>query len=235
MEHVLFAFAIFIANIIQGLTGFAGSLLAMPPSIKILGLIPAKVAVNTFGLVSSAILFVKNFRKLEWKEAVKIILLMGVGLAIGMALTNIVEGNILLYIYAAFIILVALKEMFYKGALDFNEVGLIIVLLLAGLFQGLFVSGGPLLIIYVSKKIKDTDAHRGTLGLIWIFMNAFMMVQQIAGGLFTPANVVNILIGLPAVFLGVWIGGRLARKLDRQKFLRIVYVLLIVSALSLVL
>lgn len=30
MEHVLFAVAIFIANIIQGLTGFAGSLLAMP-------------------------------------------------------------------------------------------------------------------------------------------------------------------------------------------------------------
>lgn len=42
MEHVLFAVAIFIANIIQGLTGFAGSLLAMPPSINILGLIPAK-------------------------------------------------------------------------------------------------------------------------------------------------------------------------------------------------
>ena len=76
MEHVLFAVAIFIANIIQGLTGFAGSLLAMPPSINILGLIPAKVAVNTFGLVSSAILFVKNFRKLEWKEAIKIIILM---------------------------------------------------------------------------------------------------------------------------------------------------------------
>ena len=54
MEHVLFAVAIFIANIIQGLTGFAGSLLAMPPSINILGLIPAKVAVNTFGLVLSS-------------------------------------------------------------------------------------------------------------------------------------------------------------------------------------
>ena len=85
MEHVLFAVAIFIANIIQGLTGFAGSLLAMPPSINILGLIPAKVAVNTFSLVSSVILFVKNFRKLEWKEAVKIIILMGLGLGTGIA------------------------------------------------------------------------------------------------------------------------------------------------------
>ena len=146
-----------------------------------------------------------------------------------------VEGNTLIYVYSSFIILVALKEMFYKGSLDFNEIGLIIVVLLAGIFQGLFVSGGPLLIIYVSKKIKDADAHRGTLGLIWIFMNGSMMIQQIAGGQFTPANIMNILIGLPAVFLGVWIGGRLAQKLDRQKFLRIVYVLLIISALSMIL
>ena len=65
----------------------------------------------------SVILFVKNFRKLEWKEAVKIIILMGLGLGTGIALTNIVEGNILLNIYAVFIILVALKEMFYKKGL----------------------------------------------------------------------------------------------------------------------
>lgn len=235
MEHVLFAIAIFISNIIHSITGFAGSLLAMPPSIILLGQDAAKVAVNAFGFVSSTILFAKNFRKLDWKEAIKIILLMGVGLVGGMVLANVVEGNTLLYIYAAFIILVALKELFYKGSLDFNEIGLIIVLLLAGLFQGMFVSGGPLLIIYVSKKIKDTDAHRGTMGLIWMSMNGAMMIQQIAGGQYTPANIVNILIGLPAVFLGVWIGSFLAKKLDRKKFLRIVNVLLIISALSMVL
>lgn len=66
-------------------------------------------------------------------------------------------------------------------------------------------------------------------------MNASMMIQQISSGLFTTSNITNILIGLPAVFLGVWIGGKLAQKLDRQKFLRIVYILLIISALTLIL
>lgn len=235
MSQILFAAAILIANIIQGLTGFAGSLLAMPPVINIIGLSSAKVAVNTFGLVSSTMLFVKNFRRLEWKEAIKIIILMGLGLGIGIALSIVVEADFLLYIYAAFIILVALKEMFYKGSLDFNDVALIIVVVLAGVFQGLFVSGGPLLIIYISKKIKDSDAHRGTLGLIWIFMNGSMMIQQIMGGQFTQENITNIIIGLPAVFIGVWIGGKLAKMLDRQKFLKIVYILLIISAASLVL
>ena len=123
--------------------------------------------------------------------------------------------------------------MFYKGALDFNEIGLIIILFVAGLFSGTLCFRRSSAYHLCIQEIKDTNAHRGTLGLIWIFMNASMMIQQISSGLFTTSNITNILIGLPAVFLGVWIGGKLAQKLDRQKFLRIVYILLIISALTL--
>ena len=50
---------------------------------------------------------------------------MVVGLIAGIYLSNIVESTILLKIYAVFIILVVLKDLFYKGDLDFNEVALI--------------------------------------------------------------------------------------------------------------
>lgn len=164
MENLLFSIAIFIANIIQGLTGFAGSLLAMPPAIKLQGLETAKVAVNTFGLISSTILFVSNIKQIDFKEAIKIIIIMGLGQFGGIFLAGAVDSTYLLRIYGAFIILVALKEMFYKGDLDFNDIGLIAVVIGAGIFQGLFVSGGPLLIIYVSKKLKSSNQMRGTLG-----------------------------------------------------------------------
>ena len=233
MSNLFFVIAIFIANIIQGLTGFAGSLLAMPPSINLQGLITAKVAVNTFGLISSTILFVSNYKKIDKKEAGKIIVLMGIGLVAGIYLTDVLKSDILLKIYAVFIICVALKEMFYKGTLDFNAAAMIIIVMVAGVFQGLFVSGGPLLIIYVSKKIKDSDQMRGTLGLIWIMMNGSMMLSQIMAGQFTQHNIIVTALGLPAVFAGVAIGGKLAKILDRQKFLKVVYVLLIISAITL--
>lgn len=231
--NLLFFIAILIANIIQGLTGFAGSLLAMPPAINLQGLVTAKVAVNTFGLISSSILFVQNMKKIDKKEALKIIVLMGAGLVTGIWLTGIFTSDILLKIYASFIILVALKEMFYKGKLDFNNIALLIIVFVAGIFQGLFVSGGPLLIIYVSKKFQNSDEMRGTLGLIWIMMNGSLMVSQIMQGQFTPHNIMITLVGIPAVFIGVAIGSRLVKKLDREKFLKVVYVLLVISALTL--
>lgn len=70
-NNLLFGLGIFIANIIQGLTGFAGALLAMPPSIHLQGLATAKVAVNTYGLVSSLIIFSTSYKNIDWKEARK--------------------------------------------------------------------------------------------------------------------------------------------------------------------
>lgn len=231
--NLLFGLGIFIANIIQGLTGFAGSLLAMPPSIHLQGLDTAKVAVNTYGLISSLIIFSKNYKQIDWKEAKKLLVLMGIGLVSGIYLSTVVESAILLKVYAAFIILIAFKEMFYKGELDFGDKALIGVVILAGIFQGLFVSGGPLLIIYVAKKLKEKDQIRGTLCFVWIFLNGYMMVSQFMTGQFTAHNTIVTLIGLPGVFLGVAIGGYLAKILSKEKFLKVVYVLLSISGFSL--
>lgn len=233
LNNLLFGLGIFIANIIQGLTGFAGSLLAMPPFIQLQGLITTKVAVNTYGLVSSTIIFATNYKNIDWKEARKLIVLMIVGMIVGIYLTDAVQSDILLKIYAVFIILVVLKDVFYKGLMDFNDAALIVIVLLAGVFQGLFVSGGPLLIIYVSKKLDKPNQIRGTLSMIWIFLNGYLMANQIIGGQFTQQNIIVTLIGLPFVFIGVAIGSKLASTIDKEKFMKVVHVLLIISALSL--
>ena len=235
--NILFGFGIFIANIIQGLTGFAGSLLAMPPSIHLQGLLTAKVAVNTYGLISSLIVFLSTYKMIDWKEAKKLLILMGIGLVSGIYLADVATSGghtgLLLKVYAIFVIAVALKEMFYKGDLDFGDKALIVIVLIAGLFQGLFVSGGPFLIIYVAKKLHDKDKIRGTLCFVWIFLNGYMMIDQLLKGQFTPHNTIVTLIGLPGVFAGVAIGRYLAKVISKEKFLKVVYVLLVISGASL--
>lgn len=232
-NNLLFGLAIYIANIIQGITGFAGSLLAMPPSIHLQGLATSKVAVNTYGLISSAIIFSKTYKNIDWQEAKRIVFIMGSGLLGGILISKFSSPTILLKVYALFVVAVALKEMFYKGALDFSDKGLIIVLIIAGLFQGMFVSGGPFLIIYAAKKFKDKDQIRGSLCFVWLFMNGSLMLSQIMGGDFNSHSLLITLIGLPGVFLGVATGGYLSKKLSKEKFLKFVYVLLCIAGTSL--
>lgn len=46
MKDIIFLIVLFIANVIQAITGFAGTVLAMPASMFLLGVDNAKVVLN---------------------------------------------------------------------------------------------------------------------------------------------------------------------------------------------
>lgn len=52
MKELLFLLVLFVSNVIQAITGFAGTVLAMPPSVYLLGLDHAKVVLNFFLMVT---------------------------------------------------------------------------------------------------------------------------------------------------------------------------------------
>ncbi|MBQ3904036.1 MAG: sulfite exporter TauE/SafE family protein, partial [Eubacterium sp.] len=52
-KDVLFVIVVFISNVIQSITGFAGTVLAMPFSIMLVGYGTAKPVLNVIGIVLS--------------------------------------------------------------------------------------------------------------------------------------------------------------------------------------
>ena len=50
MNYILFLLVILLTNIIQGITGFAGTILAMPPGLMLVGYPVAKPVLNVLGL-----------------------------------------------------------------------------------------------------------------------------------------------------------------------------------------
>jgi len=234
-NDILFPIAILLANIIQGITGFAGSLLAMPPAIHLQGLDTARVAVNFYGLLSCTWIFLQSYKQINWKEAAKMTVGMLVGLVIGIYLFATFNASILLTIYSTFVIGVALKGLLVKGETKIPEIVLILVLVIAGVFQGIFVSGGPLLVIYAATKLKDKTLVRGTMSIVWIILNGSLAIQQAVAGQFTPEVIKVTLLGIPGMYLGVWLGTKVFQKLSGDKFMKLVYLLVIISGSSLLL
>ena len=103
----------------------------------------------------------------------------------------------------------------------------------------MFVCGGPLLIIYATKKLKDRDEFRSTLSMVWIVLNTVNLVRDIIAGAFTADNVGHLMIVLAislAVLLGaIIIGNLVAKKLNKKAFMLITYILMVISAVSLIL
>ena len=68
MKELLFLLVLFVSNVIQAITGFAGAVLAMPPSVYLLGLDHAKVILNAMAWLSGLMIAVTGYRHINWKE-----------------------------------------------------------------------------------------------------------------------------------------------------------------------
>ena len=257
-RYTLFFVVIFFANIIQAITGFAGTTLAMPFSIILVGGEEARVILNILGIVSSIGVVILNRKSIVWKEVLKICLVMGVGMAIGFVIIHFanVPKQILYFILAGVILLFAaigVYNTFFKKEKEriegeeepvdkyatIREIGLILLLVAAGVVHGMFVCGGPLLIIYATKKLSGRDEFRATLSMAWIVLNTVNLVRDIIAGAFTPENVGHLMIvlaiALSTLLIAILVGNFVAKKMNKKVFMIVTYVLMVISAISLIL
>ena len=108
-----------------------------------------------------------------------------------------------------------------------------LILILSGIIHGMFVSGGSLLVIYMAERLDDKTAFRSTLSAVWVILNGILLVTQIFSGDITGEVAMNQLIALPVLFLAMYIGSVLFKRMEQRTFLIITYILLLISGISL--
>ncbi|MEG0127073.1 MAG: TSUP family transporter, partial [Clostridia bacterium] len=76
-------------------------------------------------------------------------------------------------------------------------------------------------------KLRDQQQFRITLSLIWAVLNLIYACIAFQAGHFTGDVVEIILMCIPAAIVAMWLGNRLQKKISREKFLKLTYVLLL--------
>ncbi len=232
---ILFILIIFLSNIIQTITGFAGTVLAMPLSLKLEGADVAKPVLNLVALLVCIYIVIRNFKDISWKHLLIILLCVGTGFGLGFLVEMIpIESKILLYIYGGIVIVMAIVFFF----IDFEKVNIpkwimIIFLILGGIIHKLYISGGPFVVIYGLHEIKEKNSFRATLSSLWIVLNSMLFTTQMVNGLFTSHVWILFGIGAGATILSLIIGSFIAPKLSKKLFMKITCLLLLISGVTL--
>ena len=239
VKNILFCVVVFLTNVIQCVTGFAGTVLAMPFSVLLVGYDVARPILNLLGLLASVYVVAVCFRAVQKKELLKMTGIMLIGMAAGVVLKRFFTGDPTLLYRTLGMLVIAFAVM--NAALFFTKredvrlpasVG-VLLLVAAGVVHGMFVCGGPLLVTYASGKLRDKDAFRGTLSAAWILLNGVLFATDILGGAFVPSTVRLSLVSVPVLALALVLGSRIAKKLDRRAFLVLTYILMLISGVSL--
>lgn len=247
-NQILFYIVILLTNIIHGITGFAGTILAMPPSLMLVGYDIAKPILNVLAIFSGVYVFVGNYKKIAWKELARIVVVMALGIFGAVFIKGLFVGKEhLLYKLLGLLVIGLSVQGFYKlvhkpGAkteLPAEEqgskgnVGTYALLVLAGIIHGLFVSGGPLLTGYMTRRIKDKTVFRATISTVWVFLNTLVFLEDIQAGLWVPSTVKMLAISVPFLLAGMFIGSKLVARMSQLVFMKLTYILLFISGLSL--
>lgn len=235
-----FCLIILVSNIIQGITGFAGTLIAMPFLIMLIDLETAKQVLNLLGILGSLWIISRDFQYVNWEQVKKILLIMSVGLIIGIVSYNYLPTQILLLLFPLFVLFVGLKGLFKNIKVpskkkETSKVFDTLLLLAAGIIHGLFVSGGPLLVAYATDHMKNKHEFRATLSSVWLVLNSFMLIQSLLAGDITRAMGSYMLLAVIPLFMGIIVGGILLKKMSQKTFMLLSYGLLVFSGISLLL
>lgn len=235
IKDVLVLLILFGANLLQAITGFAGTLISMPPVIRLIGIDEAKALLNAIAQISSFMIVITGWRKINWKEFWKMFVFMAAGMVTGIWLFGIFPVRRLLIFYGGMIILIALWKLFGKKEISLPKSGMLLVIFAAGIIHGMFVSGGALLVIYAASVLREKEEFRATIALIWVTIGCYITGVQVQAGYFNSHVIFLMLVGIVPVFLGTWIGTKLVKKIRQDVFMKITYVLLLLSGIMAIL
>lgn len=94
-------------------------------------------------------------------------------------------------------------------------------------------AAGSLVSLYLLEQNMEKRAYVGTRAWVFFMLNIMKMVALLVLGLSTSASFEASLYGLPALFVGMWLGHTFLKKLNMQQFKNIVRGAISVSAANL--
>lgn len=217
----------------------------MPFSIMLVGFDVARPILNVLGIVASVIIVAQKRQFVNKKELLKITCIMLAGMVPGFLIINHFSVNSgVLYKTLGIIVIgfTALgiirsrrqgKNNDKKQKRLFNDIVMYGLLLLSGIVHGMFVCGGPLLVVYANDKLKDSDEFRSTVSAVWIVLNSINMFTDIGAGRFNGNTVILLLISTAVLFLAMLIGNLIYKHMNKKAFMVLTYTLMAISGVSL--
>lgn len=233
---------VILANFAEAITGFGSTVITLTLGARfqpIESLIPVIVPLN---LLLSAYLVFKYLSFLNQTILFKKILpIVGLGMAVGISLQSKLQGDglfqkifgLLVFIYALTQLILGFKKTQKQTPTAPHPFGSFLLLFSGGIIQGIFASGGPLVVTYGSKVLRDKKQFRTTLSALWLILNLVLTLTFLRQNKITTETLLESAKLLPAILIGLAAGELSHSRISEVYFRRLVFFLLTLAGFAL--
>jgi uncharacterized membrane protein YfcA len=225
MELYYFLLVVVVASVLQGITGFGSALIAAPLLLLFIDKTTSVVSLSFISIALNAFLFATIRRTVDRKMFYTLFFASLTGLPIGIVVLTVFDVHVLRVIagllsilFAAFLFSKKLEVRNSKQATLFS-----------GWFSGVLHSsigiGGPPVVLLLASQNTNKDEMRKTLSLFFLGMSVFSIILFFLSHNLTHKSLMFGLYGIPAAFLGGYIGNIVSKKVSQKQFIWSVFVL----------
>lgn len=241
IEFIWLVFSVLIAYTSLGLSGFGAVVTAITlgaHAYPIEVLLPVIVFLTT---VSNIYISGRYRAHISWTVLLKkIVPFMGIGFAIGVILFNILHGEILKKGLGVLVALLSARELvrLLKHKNDSGPLSRFksfLYIFSAGIVQGVYSSGGPLLVYAVSKLNLSKSIFRSTMSIVWVIFCGLLALSYYLTGKLTLDSIKMAGMLVPAMIAGIFIGEKLHTRVNEHIFKIIVSSILLFAGTAIVL
>ncbi|WP_117161010.1 sulfite exporter TauE/SafE family protein [Paraliobacillus sp. X-1268] len=232
MEILAFIIIILIASVLQTSTGFGFSILATPFLFLLFEPIEAIQINLILSLVISSALIIKIRKDIDFGILRRFVVGSVMGLPVGIMIFLLVDID-RLKLGVSLIILVLTIMLILTFRINQNKKRDLIVGGLSGLFTTSIGMPGPPLLLYFSGTDTKKEKLRGTTLAFYLFVYFISLVIQV---IFAGTNKiiwVSSLWALPLVFVGLYLGQLLFKRINQSVFRIFTYIILLFTGIYL--
>lgn len=232
---------VILAFAVRGTAGFGGGAVAVPLLALVLPIQVAIPVVTVLAIISSLGHWIRDWRKIVWREIARVAPFTLAGVLVGLQLFRELASRTLTQAFGVFVIAYAIFAFATAGRLRAPPLSLIWPLAiglstLAGLIGTLFGgAAGPLYVIYLNTLRLEKDAFRVTVTTMLMTLAMLRVAGYARLGFYDTTTLTVLAAALPMMLVGARIGRHIAGRIDQRTFNRTVGLVLMVSGAALVL
>ncbi len=187
-----------------------------------------------FSCATSLFNAIKYRKNVEYKTALPMIIASLITIPVAVYFSKVVSARIFKIMLGAVLIVLSLYFVFFnkKIKIKANAVNGIVSGGLSGILGGLFSTGGPPVVLYLSNAAKNYLSYFATIQFFFCFTNLYATGMRAVSGLVDSKTLIYAFIGIIGCMTGDLIGARVFKKLDGEKLKYVIYVGMIISGIT---
>lgn len=228
-ELVVVAAIFLLAAVVQAVTGFGFSLVAVPLLALLISPVPAVVAATVASMLISVAVVRDDWEFIRLREVVVFTLAGIVGMPLGLWVITAVSDRVLTAVIAV-ALLVSTALVATGATLRSNRVTDAAVGVTSGVMLTSTGLNGPPLVVSMQAMQMPPRPFRGTLSAVFLAQGVVAIALLAITGQMSDRAGISALVAIPMLLVGWLIGNRVFHRIDPVVFRRLVLVMLSVTA-----